>query len=61
MCDKLVSLISSKYAQTILWAEEDNDSEDEDILDVDHDELDQMEDTVTVRKGFKVSSFWFCD
>ena len=61
MCDKLVSLISSKYAQTILWAEEDNDSEDEDILDVDRDELDQMEDTVTVRKGFKVSSFWFCD
>lgn len=71
MCDQVVSLISSEHAQTILWNEEE-DSEDEDILEVDHDESDRMftfevsqtneqEETVAVRKGFKVSSSLLCD
>ena len=70
MCDQVVSLISSEHAQTIIWSEED--SEDKDMLEVDQDESDRMftcevaqtneqEETVAVRKGFKVSSSWFCD
>ena len=70
MCDQIVSLISSEHAQTILWSEED--SEDEDIFEVDHDESDRMftfkvaqtneqEETVVVREGFRVGSSWFCD
>ncbi|KAF8548217.1 hypothetical protein OG21DRAFT_1449416 [Imleria badia] len=65
MCDQVVSLISSEHAQTILWSDED--SEDEDMLEVDHDESDRMftfevaqtneqEETVAVRKGFKATS-----
>ena len=70
MCDQIVSLISSDHAQTILWSEED--SEDEDIFEVDHDESDRMftfevsqtneqEETVVVRKGFRVGWSWFCN
>ncbi|KAF8545717.1 hypothetical protein OG21DRAFT_1491997 [Imleria badia] len=70
MCDQVVSLISSEHAQTILWSEDDG--EDEDILEVDHDESDRMftfevaqtneqEETVAVRKGFEVSSSWLCE
>ena len=70
MCDQIVSLISSEHAQTILWSEED--SEDEDMLEVDHDVSDRMftfkvaqtneqEETVVVREGFRVGSSWFCD
>ena len=69
MCDQVVSLISPEHAQTILWSEED--SGEEDILEVDQDESDRMftfevaqtneqEETVAVRKGFKVSPSWFC-
>ncbi|KAF8548210.1 hypothetical protein OG21DRAFT_789725 [Imleria badia] len=65
MCDQVVSLISSEHAQTILWSDED--SEDEDMLEVDHDESDRMftfevaqtneqEETVAIRKGFEASS-----
>ncbi|KAF8548768.1 hypothetical protein OG21DRAFT_684156 [Imleria badia] len=65
MCDQVVSLISSEHAQTILW--NDEDSEDEDMPEVDHDESDRMftfevaqtneqEETVAVRKGFKACS-----
>jgi len=65
MCDQVVSLISPEHAQTILWSEEDIEGED-DVLEVDHDESDRMftfevaqtnekEESVTVRKGFKVS------
>ena len=64
MCDQVVSLISPEHAQTILWSEED--SEDEDMHEVDYNESDRMftfevaqtneqEETVAVRKGFKVS------
>jgi len=71
MCDQVVSLISPEHAQTILWSEEDSEGED-DMLEVDHDESDRMftfevaqtnekEESVTVRKGFKVSLSWFCD
>lgn len=70
MCDQVVSLISPEHAQTILWSEDD--SEDEDMLEVDHDESDRMftfevaqtneqEETVAIRKGFKVSSTLLCD
>jgi len=70
MCDQLVSLISSEHAQTILWNEEDGEGED-DMLKVDHDKSDRMftfevaqtsekEESMTVRKGFKVSLSWFC-
>ncbi|KAF8552259.1 hypothetical protein OG21DRAFT_1416462 [Imleria badia] len=68
MCDQVVSLISSKHAQTILWSE--GDSGKEDMLEVGHAGSHRMftfevaqskeqEETVTVRKGFKVSSSWF--
>ena len=70
MCDQVVSLISSEHAQTILWNEED--SEDEDMLEVDHDKSDRIftskvaqtneqEEAVAVRKGFKVSPSLLCD
>ena len=70
MCDQVVSLISPEHAQIILWSEED--SGDEDMIGVDQDESDRMftfevaqtneqEEMVAVRKGFKVSSSWFCD
>ena len=70
MCDQVVSLISSEHAQTILWSEEDGENEDDvNMLDVDQDESDRMftfevaqtneqEESVTVREGFKVNSFW---
>jgi len=64
MCDQVVSLISPEHAQTILWSEEDGDGED-DMPEINHDESDRMftfevaqtnekEESVTVRKGFKV-------
>ncbi|KAF8548835.1 hypothetical protein OG21DRAFT_670471 [Imleria badia] len=62
MCDQVVSLISSEHAKTIIWSEED--SKDEDTLEVDDDEsgriidfevaqTNEQEETVVVRKGFK--------
>ncbi|KAF8548559.1 hypothetical protein OG21DRAFT_1422875 [Imleria badia] len=65
MCDQVVSLISPEHAESILWSEED--SKDMDTLEVDDDEPDRMfdfevaetngqEETVAVRKGFKVAS-----
>lgn len=69
MCDQVVSLISSEHAQTILWNEED--CEEVDMPEVDHVGSDRMftfevarsneqEETVAVRKGFKVSSPRIC-
>ena len=69
MCDQIVSLISSEHAGSILWSDEDN--EDKDMDEVEHDESDQMftfkvaqtneqEESVSVRKGSKVSFSWFC-
>ena len=69
MCDQVVSLISSEHAQTIIWSEEDSevddtleDSEDEDesgrIVDFEVAQTSEQEETVTVRKGFRVSSSW---
>lgn len=69
MCDQIVSLISSEHAQTILWSEGDDESEnDENMPDIDQDESDRMftfevaqtneqEESVTVREGFKVNLF----
>ncbi|KAH0827345.1 hypothetical protein J3R83DRAFT_3979 [Lanmaoa asiatica] len=66
MCDQVVSLISPEHAQTILWREGDEE-EDDNMLEVDHDESDRMftfevaqtneqEESVTVREGFKATS-----
>ncbi|KAF8548833.1 hypothetical protein OG21DRAFT_1489038 [Imleria badia] len=62
ICDQVVSLISSEHAKTIIWSEED--SKDEDAHEVDDDadrmfdfevaETNEQEETVAVRKGFKV-------
>jgi len=70
MCDQVVSLISPEHARTILWSEEDGDGED-DMIEVDNDESDRMftfevaqtnekEESMTVRKGFKVRLSWYC-
>ncbi|KAG6369029.1 hypothetical protein JVT61DRAFT_1964, partial [Boletus reticuloceps] len=70
MCDQVVSLISPEHAATIVWSEKDSEDKDEgDKFDIDQDESDRMfsfevartdeqEESVTVRKGFKVNSTW---
>ena len=65
MCDQVVSLISPEHAQTILWSEEDREDEDEDGDDMrdasarmfkfEVAQTNEKEESVTVRKGFKVN------
>lgn len=72
MCDQDVALISPEHAESIVWNEHNSDDE---LSESDQDESDRMfsfevaktneqEESVSVRKGFKVriynrnSCFW---
>ena len=64
MCDQIVSLISSEHAGSILWSDEDNEDEDIDdesdrMFTFEVAQTNEQEESISVRKGFKVSFLGF--
>lgn len=57
MCDQIVALLSTEHSQSLIWNEADiRDESDEDgrIIKCVVDETAEQEESVQVRKGFKV-------